>query len=557
MFDSNSILFLYYKETHRNDAQNVEDFILSFSEFSKYQIIYKNVFEGFDEDIGRIDSKIIILHYSMFGTQNYTLSSKYLSFLENTNNHKIAIFQDEGWYFKTRLEFVDKYKIDSILTCFEPSEFNKTYYKYTNVKNLLSVIPGYVSEELLEKAKEFEKSYEDRAFDITYRSRELPYFVGDAGREKVEIGHFFNEKLLNSDLDLDICTDNSDRLYGDDWYRFLGESKAVLGIESGYSIVDIDNSVSKKYYDLIAQNSKLTYKEFCEKASVEIEKNSNVFYRTISPRHFEAAAFKCIQILFEGKYSDILEPWVHYIPIKKDFSNFEDVLKSLKNKELVDRIINRAYEDLILSKNYTYEKFIQSFDDFIQTLNINISYGTCNEFKSISKDVASYNKKCHKQKEYKTIDEYITKIKNKKLLLIANTNIDNEIEYIKNAKKNGIVIGCLNNVSDILVTQNIIPDFIFINISDIRPALSKNEIKKLKEIESSTTLLFSDDTNAEVVEKLDKLNSFIIPDKYFSEIEKRLNIPSSFISFFINQDLEIKKVLVDESLVHNSLIGKI
>ena len=52
----------------------------------------------------------------------------------------------------------------------------------------------------------------------------------------------------------------------------------------------------------------------------------NFSYRTISPRHFEAAAFRICQVLFEGEYSGVLRPMVHYIPLKKDFSNFDQVV---------------------------------------------------------------------------------------------------------------------------------------------------------------------------------------------------------------------------------------
>ena len=47
--------------------------------------------------------------------------------------------------------------------------------------------------------------------------------------------------------------------------------------------------------------------------------------RTISPRHFEAAAFRVCQVLFEGRYAGVMEPMRHYIPLRKDFSNFDEV----------------------------------------------------------------------------------------------------------------------------------------------------------------------------------------------------------------------------------------
>ena len=53
-----------------------------------------------------------------------------------------------------------------------------------------------------------------------------------------------------------------------------------------------------------------------------------VYYRTISPRHFEAAALRVCQVLFEGRYSGVMEPMRHYIPLRKDFSNFDEVRRA-------------------------------------------------------------------------------------------------------------------------------------------------------------------------------------------------------------------------------------
>src|SRR4029077_6259139 len=79
--------------------------------------------------------------------------------------------------------------------------------------------------------------------------------------------------------------------------------------------------------------------------------------------HFEAAAFRVCQILFEGKYSGILQPMVHYIPLKKDFSNFVDVIRLFSDASVRRELTDNAYRDLIASGKYSYQKFIQEFDD--------------------------------------------------------------------------------------------------------------------------------------------------------------------------------------------------
>ena len=39
----------------------------------------------------------------------------------------------------------------------------------------------------------------------------------------------------------------------------------------------------------------------------------------ISPKMFEAISLGTVLVMFEGKYSNILKPDLHYISLKKDF----------------------------------------------------------------------------------------------------------------------------------------------------------------------------------------------------------------------------------------------
>jgi hypothetical protein len=165
---------------------------------------------------------------------------------------------------------------------------------------------------------------------------------------------------------MDIETDEDKRIYGPRWPKFLANCKAVLGVEAGVSVFDIDNIVRPQYAKIVKGHPDISFpkspfEKVYEKLLVPYE--DNIFYRTISPRHFEAAAFRVCQILFEGKYSEILKPMEHYIPLKKDFSNFDEVIGIFQDKELRSRIIENAYTDLIASKKYSYERFIKHFDD--------------------------------------------------------------------------------------------------------------------------------------------------------------------------------------------------
>src|SRR5262249_22203739 len=77
----------------------------------------------------------------------------------------------------------------------------------------------------------------------------------------------------------------------------------------------------------------------------------------LSPRHLEACATRTCQILIEGNYNGVLRPWEHYIPLKRDFSNLDEVLEIVKRDELRPAMIERAYTDIVASARFTYERF--------------------------------------------------------------------------------------------------------------------------------------------------------------------------------------------------------
>ena len=51
----------------------------------------------------------------------------------------------------------------------------------------------------------------------------------------------------------------------------------------------------------------------------------------------------------EGRYSGVLEPERHYIPVRRDFSNLDEALERLRDVEAVEAMTERAYEEVYLS----------------------------------------------------------------------------------------------------------------------------------------------------------------------------------------------------------------
>ncbi|HWR67666.1 MAG TPA: hypothetical protein VN416_01465, partial [Desulfomonilia bacterium] len=61
----------------------------------------------------------------------------------------------------------------------------------------------------------------------------------------------------------------------------------------------------------------------------------------------------------------IMKPHIHYIPLKKDFSNFHEVITAFSDPQRRRDISEQAHKDLIASGSYSYISFIREFDDHL------------------------------------------------------------------------------------------------------------------------------------------------------------------------------------------------
>jgi hypothetical protein len=354
------VLLLYHRPIAPwlKDASTVREHLHAFAQHSRHRVCELNIDVGFPPGLARLDFDAILLHYSVFGMQYYRLAGPWLEYLDGSDAYKVAFFQDECTRCRRRFAFLNRHAIDCVYTCLEPSEFAKVYGRYTNVPQLESNLPGYVSDQLVDIGRRFTIPLARRTVDVGYRGRPLPAYLGRGALEKHQIGVRFGALAAGSGLRLDLAAGEGDRLYGDDWYRFMANCRCVLGVESGVSAFDLEDEVFDEYTRRQAEGLPVGADDLQTLAAWE----DVVYYRTISPRHFEAAALRVCQVLFEGRYSGILEPMRHYIPLKKDFSNFEEVVTLIRDDDVVRQIAENAHRDLIESGAYSYARFVAGVD---------------------------------------------------------------------------------------------------------------------------------------------------------------------------------------------------
>ncbi len=365
------ILVVYHRPDNRlrlrpfADAATVREHIHAFAEHSRFPVWEHNTDLGFPPGLTEVHPQIVFLHYSLFSPQGYMLNGPMREFLRTVNAYKVAFFQDEFHFCQQRFQFVNEIGVDFIYTHVHTEDIPSVWGRYTPRARARFNYPGYVDSEMVDAARRFGRPPAQRDVDVGYRGRPLAPYMGSGSVEKAMIGDRFRELAAATSLRVDIDTTERGRLYGDSWYGFLGRCKAMLGVESGTSYLDLDDEVLVDYQRRIAAGLPVTLDALMDGALGRWDENFS--YRTISPRHFEAAAFRICQVMFEGEYSGVFEPMVHYVPLKKDFSNFDEVVAVIADPEARETIVENAHRDLIRSGEYSYERFVAGVDRDLET----------------------------------------------------------------------------------------------------------------------------------------------------------------------------------------------
>lgn len=354
------ILFLTNRPTENTQAATVTEYLDALLKFSRHSVREISMLHHFPSriDLNRFD--VVITHYSLSlgPLLRHYLGDELINRLRRFRGLKVAILQDEYREIQTYWKHINDLGIDVLFSCVPEDEIAKVYPQ-DKVPNLRveNVLTGYVPVRLIEKTV---FPVAQRPIDVGYRTRRMPFWLGRLGHEKWFIAEEFRRRAKNTELKLDLSTREGERLYGDDWTNFVAACRAVLCVESGASIIDFDGKLERRVEEYAANNPNATFEEVSEKFLGPYE--GSLRLHQISPRCFEAAALRTPMVLFEGRYSGVLTPERHFIVLKKDFSNFDDVLTKLRNHDLLQEMADRTYAEVARDPKWSYPAFIESID---------------------------------------------------------------------------------------------------------------------------------------------------------------------------------------------------
>jgi hypothetical protein len=330
----------------------------------KHEITYHNVY-GNTRRLRDLNFDAVILHTTflcMRWSHLFYLLKWELRWIKDIPCKKIAIPQDEYDHSEILDEWMYEWQAAAIFSCFDKDTCKILYPIMHDRASIYPALTGYIDEATARNIESRLLKIENRPNDIVYRASQLPYWFGSHGQLKHQIGGVFSEQARLSGLTCDISTRETDTVVGESWLDFMASGKTTIGCESGSSVLDRRGEIQTKIRTLLRDKPTDTFEQVASRLPQGWDDFS---FFAISPRHLEAIITKTCQILVEGSYSGILKPDLHYIPVKRDFSNLKEVVEKIKNTQLLQEIAERAYEDIYLSKKYSYQAFASQIEQAI------------------------------------------------------------------------------------------------------------------------------------------------------------------------------------------------
>lgn len=390
VMDKPNVLFLADTAHHTGAVQDHINAIVSNARIN-WHVINPLICKTVDKlDFSLFDA--IGIHYSIKPYNHYYLSAALKNKIADYQKFKFLFLQDEYQRVNQVQEYLYALKFNVLFTLVNPQLVDIAYpdYRLKNLKKV-TVLTGYVQDTMKGLIS---SEIAQREIDVSYRGRRCEFWLGSLAYEKQYIAEQFIKKTADKNLVLDVSLEESDRVYGDAWFKLLNNSKAVLGTESGASIWDFDRSIEKKTNHYLGKNKQADFHEVYE--HILKSQDGTILYNAISPRVFEAAATKTPMIMFPGDYSGVCIPEKHYIVLEKDFSNIDDVISKVKNTNYLQDLADRTYRDLIESDLYSQHRLSEIVAVEILNQMSKPAY-------SSGKDVASHLGATHEK--YKTINE--------------------------------------------------------------------------------------------------------------------------------------------------------
>jgi hypothetical protein len=342
--------------------ETVRDHLYSFSRYSRHRCSYLNLALRNPPAPGSLSRYAAVVFHNSFLSYRWSPEAfsgllERAAPLKDVGEARVAIAQDEFLRSELLCEFIEEFAIGHVFSAAPASEWPEIYAGVDRGRvGFTTVLTGYLEPRSVKRAERIAASLPRREIDVCYRAWHAAPWLGRHGQLKTRVAEAFREAAPRHGLRTDISTRDEDTRYGDDWYRLMASSRFTTGAEGGASILDRDGSVKAATERYLEAHPGASFEQI--EAACFPNRDGELSLFAISPRHLEACATRTCQVLVEGEYNGVLNAGEHYLPLRRDLANLEDVLEAIKDDGERERMVEAAHRDVVASGRYDYSRFV-------------------------------------------------------------------------------------------------------------------------------------------------------------------------------------------------------
>ena len=331
----------------------------------RHTVVYANAFHPLPPWIRAARFDAIVLHTTFLCLRWSHLFPAWkwsLRWIAGSPAHKIAMPQDEYDHSDVLDEWLNEWRVDTVYSNFDEQLRSALYPLSGRRASFAKALTGYIDAGTAERLEPGLRPTRKRQLDLVYRATHLPFWYGSHGQLKHRIADVMGPRAVAAGLRTDISTRESDTIVGDAWFDFLASSKAVLGCESGSSVVDHRGEVRARIQYLLREDPDLDFEQVARRMPAGWDDHP---FLAISPRHLESVITRTAQVLVDGNYDGILEPGRHFIPLARDFSNSEEALDRVGDPAFLGRMAALAHREIYEQGHLTYGDLAAQLDEVL------------------------------------------------------------------------------------------------------------------------------------------------------------------------------------------------
>lgn len=357
-----NVLVLHNIEDLSRARRSTLDHIYCFERYApEHNYLYHRIMNPVTDALRTAEWDLVIFESTSLGIvtlrprQNFQHLREAWTFLRKSSALKIAFPQDDA----THSAFLDYFffwlGIDIVFSV-RPERREQLYPLSSKSAEFVATVAGYIDDRSLDELTQLARPWSEREWVVGQRVTMYPAWGGRFARRKSMIAVRFHDECVKRGLRENVSTESGEVFLGDDWYRFLGDCQFVVGAEGGHGLWDPHGVIQDEVNDYVSRFPDASFEEVEDNCFYGLDGRDS--FPGFPPRILEAAMMGCGQILLEGKYRGFIEPGKHYLEVRDDYSNLDEIFIAMQDKDRVAAMIRDTWSALVENPAFRYSTLV-------------------------------------------------------------------------------------------------------------------------------------------------------------------------------------------------------